>query len=83
MLDFALDKKLWEKVRSSEEFSQHRKEIKELYDKSFKEEPRAHTVEEILNNNDKGLWRLQFDHLQSAALMSLIYPDNEEYYNNF
>lgn len=82
MLDFALDKKLWEKVRNSDDFSQHRKEIKTLYEKSFLVEPRAHSVEEILNNNDNGLWRLQFDHLQSAALMSLIYPDNEEYYNN-
>ena len=82
MLDFALDKKLWERVRSSEEFSQHRMEIKELYEKSFKVEPRSHSHEEILNNNDKGLWRLQFDHLQSAALMSLIYPENEEYYNS-
>ena len=35
-----------------------------------------------MNNDDKGLWRLQFDHLQSSALLSLIYPDNEEYYNN-
>ena len=82
MLDFALDKKLWERVRNSDEFSQHRKEIKELYEKSFQSEPRSHSAEEILNNNDKGLWRLQFDHLQSAALMSLIYPENEEYYNN-
>ncbi len=82
MLDFALDKNLWEKVRVSDDFSQHRKEIKELYDKAFKVEPRHHSAEEILNNNDNGLWRLQFDHLQSSALMALIYPENEEYYNN-
>lgn len=82
MLDFALDKKLWEKVRNSDEFAWHRKEIKELYEKAFTVEPRAHSAEEILNNNDNGLWRLQFDHLQSAALMALIYPENEEYYNN-
>ena len=82
MLDFALDKKLWEKVRNSDEFAWHRKEIKELYEKAFTVKPRAHSAEEILNNNDNGLWRLQFDHLQSAALMALIYPENEEYYNN-
>lgn len=82
MLDFACDKRLWERVRSSEEFSWHRKEIKELYDEAFKEEPRSHSAEEILNNNDRGLWRKQFDHLQSSAIMSLIYPENEEYYNN-
>lgn len=82
MLDFALDKRLWEKVRNSDEFAWHRKEIKELYEKAFTVEPRAHSAEEILNNNDNGLWRLQFDHLQSAALMALIYPENEEYYNN-
>jgi len=65
MLDFACDKRLWERVRSSEEFSQHRKEIKELYEEAFKLEPRPHSHEEILNNNDNGLWRRQFDHLQS------------------
>ncbi len=82
MLDFALDKALWERVRTSSDYAQHRREIKELYEKAFKVEPRAHSAEEILNNDDKGLWRLQFDHLQSSALMALIYPDNEEYYNN-
>ena len=82
MLDFAKDKKFWENVRQSDEFKWHREEIKELYDKAFKVEPRAHSAEDILGNDDKGLWRLQFDHLQSSALMALIYPENEEYYNN-
>lgn len=82
MLDFAKDKKFWENVRQSDEFKWHREEIKELYDEAFKVEPRAHSAEDILGNDDKGLWRLQFDHLQSSALMSLIYPENEEYYNN-
>ena len=82
MLDFARDKRLWEKIRTSDEFIQHRKEVKELYEKAFKTEPRAHSAKEILENNDKGLWRLQFDHLQSSAILSLIYPDNEEYYDN-
>ena len=82
MLDFARDKRLWEKIRTSDEFIQHRKEVKELYEKAFKTEPRAHSAKEILENNDNGLWRLQFDHLQSSAILSLIYPDNEEYYDN-
>ncbi|MBO4983729.1 MAG: heparinase II/III family protein [Clostridia bacterium] len=82
MLDFARDKMLWEKIRTSDEFIQHRKEVKELYEKAFKTEPRAHSAKEILENNDNGLWRLQFDHLQSSAILSLIYPDNEEYYDN-
>ena len=82
MLDFALDKSLWERVRNDDTYAQHRREIKELYSEAFKTEPRSHSVSDILNNDDKGLWRLQFDHLQSSALMALIYPDNEEYYNN-
>ncbi|MBO5313484.1 MAG: heparinase II/III family protein [Clostridia bacterium] len=84
MLDFAKDKTLWERVRVSEEFSQHRKEIEELYKKAFQTEPRPHSVEEVLINEGRGdgLWRLQFDQLQSSALMALIYPDNEEYYLN-
>lgn len=82
MLDFARDKKLWERVRVSEEFAQHRREIEALYHEAFKTEPRSHSVEDILGANDHSLWRLQFDHLQSAALMALIYPDVEEYYQN-
>ena len=82
MLELAKDKAFWQKVRTSDEFSAHRKEIEELYLKSFKVEPRSHSAKDILENDDKGLWRLQFDHLQSATLMSLIYPENEEYYEN-
>ena len=83
MLDFARDKSFWEKVRTSDEFSQHRQELKTLYNEAFsKEKPRPHTADEILNENDRGIWRLQFDHLQSSALMSLVYPENEEYYAN-
>lgn len=82
MLDFAKNKKFWERVRTSDEFAQHRQELKALYEKSFATPPRAHSADDVLNNNDHGLWRLQFDHLQSSALMSLIYPENEEYYKN-
>ena len=81
MLDFARDKDFWERVRTSQEFEQHRREIKELYDEAFgKRKPRPHTADEILNENENGTWRLQFDHLQSSAILSLIYPENEEYY---
>ena len=82
MLEFAKDKAFWKRVRTSDQFMQHRREIKELYDKSFKTQPRSHTALDVLENNDHGLWRLQFDHLQSSAIMSLIYPENEEYYKN-
>ena len=82
MFDIAKDKDLWKRVRENSEFSQHRKELKELYEKAFVNEPRPHSADEILENNDGGLWRLQFDQLQSSALLSLIYPENEEYYHN-
>ena len=82
MLDFAKDKAFWQRVRESDEFAWHRQEIKELYDKAFEKEPRPHTAKEILENNDNGLWRLQFDHLQTSTLLALIYPDNQEYYDN-
>ena len=82
MLDFAKEKSFWDNVRVSETFAEHRKEISELYLEAFKEAPRSHSAKDILGNDDHMLWRKQFDHLQSSALMSLIYPDNEEYYNN-
>ena len=82
MLDFAKEKSFWDNVRTSPEFQWHISEIKEIYDKAFKTEPRAHSAADILGNDDKGLWRLQFDHLQSSCLLALIYPDTEEYYNN-
>ena len=82
MLDFAKDKKFWENVRLSDDYAQHRQEILDLYKEAFKTEPRPHSAREILENNDHGLWRLQFDQLQTASMLSLIYPDNEEYYSN-
>lgn len=82
MLDFARRPEFWERVRTSEEFAQHRQELFALYEKSFQAQPRSHSAADILENNDHGLWRLQFDHLQSSALMALVYPENEEYYKN-
>ena len=80
--DFAKNKSLWDRVRTSDDYAQHRREIKEIYDEAFDEAPRPHSVEEIIENNDHGLWHKQFQQLKSSALLSLIYPDNEEYYNN-
>ncbi len=82
MLDFAKDPKFWERVRTSDEYAWVVEEIKEIYQRAFKSSPRPHSAREILENNDNGLWRLQFDHLQSSFLLALIYPDNEEYYNS-
>ena len=82
MLDFALDRALWERVRYGEEFARYREEIHALYAASFREEPRPHSVEETLVRTNNMLWRLHFDQLQSAALMARIYPENEEYFDN-
>ncbi len=81
MLDFAKEKQLWDNVRVSEDFARHRKEIKEKYDWAFEEAPRPHNAKEILGCNDKLYFR-KLAQLQSSALMALIYPDNEEYYDN-
>ena len=83
MLDFAKDKKFWEKVRTSNDYAQHRQEVLELYEKAFKTEPRPHSAKEILENNDNGLWRLQFDQLQTASMLSLIYPEEDKYVDAF
>lgn len=81
MLDFAKDQKLWERVRTSDDFARHRKEIKELYDHFFEEPPRVSTFKEIYTLNDPSAWNRLFQ-LMSSAMMSLIYPDNEEYFDN-
>ena len=80
MLDFAKNKAFWERVRTSDDYAIHRKELMEIYERAFKTPPRPHSAEEIFSANDNGLWRLQFDQLQSSALLALIYPNNEKYY---
>ena len=82
MLDFAKEKSLWDNIRTSEDFARHREEIAKKYEDSFKIAPSAHTVEEILGKDDHGKWARSLNQLQSSALMSLIYPDNDEYYDN-
>ena len=81
MLDFAKEKELWDNVRNSDDFARHRKEIKAVYDGAFIEQPRPHTAKEILEKNDHLYFR-KLSQLQSSALMALIYPDNQEYYDN-
>ena len=82
MLDFAKNKSFWENVKLSDDFAQHRDDVLALYKDAFKVEPRAHSYKDILENDDKGLWHLQFEQLQTSALLSLIYPENKEYYDN-
>ena len=83
MLDFAKDKKFWDYVRESEDFARHRKEIKEKYDWAFEEKPQLMTYGTYFGKGDQGnIWYRQLFQLQSAALMSMIYYDNEEYFNN-
>ena len=82
MLDFAKEKALWDNIRESEDFARHREEILAKYKESFTVAPAPHTVEDILGKDDHGKWARSLNQLQTSALMALIYPDNEEYYNN-
>ncbi|MBO5212721.1 MAG: heparinase II/III family protein [Clostridia bacterium] len=83
MLNFAKDKNLWKKIRESDDYSRHRAEILSLYNKAFKDPPRPHSVNEILKGgNDDGLWHIQLTQLESSAIMALIYPDNDEYFQS-
>ena len=85
MFEIARDSHLWERVRDDEAYARHRREIKEKYHRVFKERPRAHTAWEILdypNPQNPSDITVLHSQLQTSALMSLIYPDNEEYYNS-
>lgn len=88
MLEFAKNKELWDKVRCDDAFARHRREIAEKYNAHFNDEvfPRNATYDEILNNDTTKTYHNWYfnsiTQLQSVALMALIYPDNEEYYNN-
>ena len=46
MLDFAKDKRLWDRVRTSPDYEKHRREILAQYNEAFDETPRPHSVEE-------------------------------------
>ena len=82
MFERAKDKALWEKVRTSDDYARHREAIKASYDHFFEVPPSPHTAREILENNDHGKHFRHLCQLQSAALLALIYPDSEEYYNS-
>ncbi len=82
MFDIAKDPKIWERIRNDEAFARHRKEIKEKYDASFKVKPYASTASEVLNFPNDSHKADYFNQLQTSALLSLIYPENDEYYNN-
>ncbi|MBQ7906718.1 MAG: heparinase II/III family protein [Clostridia bacterium] len=80
MLEFAKDSALWDRVRTDEAFARHRKEIKAEYDRTFQKKPRCSTAWDVLEfPKGPGGGPETFRQLQSAALMTLIYPDNEEY----
>ena len=83
MFDIAKDPKVWERVRNDDAFARHRKEIKEQYDKVFEIPPRPATAWEVLEfgkKHERGPDKLR--QLQTSAILSLIYPDNEEYYRS-
>ncbi|MBQ9744556.1 MAG: heparinase II/III family protein [Clostridia bacterium] len=86
MFEIAKDPKIWERVRSDEAFARHRKEIKEQYDRVFKIKPRAANAWEVLEfgKSREGAERgpETYRQLQTSALLSLIYPDNKEYYES-
>lgn len=82
MFEIAKDPRVWERVRNDIAFERHRREIKELYDKVFAIPPRPGTAKEVLNNDNHAQYFRSLQQIQTATLMALIYPDNEEYYNN-
>lgn len=82
MLDFAKDKKFWERVRTSDDYKRLRDDLKDEYEKHQKEPARPRSAKEILKNEDHGTYFRNICQLQHTALMALIYPDNEEYYDN-
>ncbi len=84
MFDIVKDPKVWERVRNDAAYARHREEIKKDYDNAFKKRPRARDAWEVLEfpNAKGGQGSDTFRQLQSSALMSLIYPENEEYYRS-
>ncbi|MBQ8146304.1 MAG: heparinase II/III family protein [Clostridia bacterium] len=82
MFDLARNSSFWERVRTDDTYALHREEIKNKYERVFQKAPRAHTAWEVLsypdvpNPNDINPL---YSHLQTSALMSLIYPDEEKY----
>ena len=83
IIDIAKDGAFWEKVRTDDDYSRFRDEIKKKYDEVFSEEkPRPRSAKEILENNDHAIYFRSLRQLQTAALMALIYQNDETYYDN-
>ena len=86
MFDIARNPEIWEKVRNDEAFARHRKEIKEQYDKVFEIPPRASNAWDVLEYGKPRKYGERgpetYRQLQTSALLSLIYPDNEEYFKS-
>lgn len=82
MLEIAKNPLLWEKIRTDDTYKRHREELFKRYDEVFKREVGAHTVKEILEKEDNMRWYYTLHQLQTSAILSLIYPENEEYFNN-
>ena len=83
MLEFAKDRAFWDYVRESDDFARHRKEVTEKYNWAFEKRPDVMTYASYFGKGDQGdIWFRQLFQLQTSALMSLIYYDNEEYFNN-
>ncbi|MBQ3018900.1 MAG: hypothetical protein IJD89_08150, partial [Clostridia bacterium] len=81
MLELAKDKKFWERVRTSDDYKRLRDDLLEEYNKHNTEPPRPRSAKEILNNEDHGTYFRNICQLEYTALMALIYPDEEKYYN--
>ena len=81
MLEFAKDPKFWEKVRTSDDYKRLRDDLKMEYDKHFNDPPRPRSAREIFENNDHGVYFRNINQLEYAALMALVYPDEQKYYD--
>ena len=82
MFDIARDPKVWERIRNDEAFARHRKELTEAYDKFFAVAPSCASAWEVLDYpNVHGRGGDSFRQLQCVAILALIYPENEKYYD--
>ena len=82
MFEIARDPKVWERVRTHEAYERHRNDIKADYERVFKVRPKASNVWKVLKFPEYGDISDLTRQLMDSALMSLIYPDNEQYYND-
>lgn len=85
MLEFARDKALWEKIRTSPDYQRHRDDVKAKYESAFSRPVTESTFWEIIGDEKKSRPPREREgkmfQLHTAAIMSLIYPDVEEYFD--